>query len=132
MNKVISLFVSLLFVFSTLIFGFTGEIVQSFDIPSAYPTGLTFDGKYLWLADRKADKIYAINKENGQVVSNIPSPAYWPMGLTWDGEALWNVDVKGGIPLAENYNGVIYRLSPKDGTILKTVQAPTKRPRGLA
>jgi DNA-binding beta-propeller fold protein YncE len=132
MNKFFIIFFSLLFVFPTLISGFTGEIVQSFDIPGIYPTGLTFDGKYLWLADRKADEIYSINKENGQVVRSIPAPAYWPMGLTWDGKALWNVDVKGGIPLAENYNGIIYQLSPKDGTILKTVQAPTSRPRGLA
>ena len=132
MNKIFIIFFSLLFVFPTFVSGITGEIIQSYDIPGSYPTGLTFDGKYLWLADRKTDEIYAINPENGQVVRSIPAPAYWPMGLTWDGKALWNIDVKGGIPQAENYNGIIYQLSPTDGTILKTVPAPTSKPIGLA
>jgi transglutaminase-like putative cysteine protease/DNA-binding beta-propeller fold protein YncE len=132
MKKNIITFLSLLLIVSPVIFGYTGEIVQSFDIPAAYPTGLTFDGEYLWLADRKTDKIYSINRETGQVVKSIAAPAYWPMGLTWDGQALWNADIKGGIPLAENYRGIIYRLNPRDGTILKTVQSPTNVPRGLA
>ncbi len=132
MKKKSIVFFSLLFILPLLIFGITGEIMQSFNTPASYPTGLTFDGKYLWLADRKTDKIYAIDKESGEVVKSIDTPAYWPMGLTWDGKAIWNADVKGGIPLAENYMGVIYQLDPRDGTILKTVQSPSKRPGGLA
>ncbi|MBI4947379.1 MAG: transglutaminase [Bacteroidetes bacterium] len=117
--------------FPVLTFAYTGEVVKSFNTPGAHPTGLTFDGKYLWLADRKTDKLYCIDTASGKVIREIPSPAYWPTGLAWDGTNLWNADVKGGIPLAENYNGKIYKMDPKSGKILNTVQAPSSTPRGL-
>jgi len=132
MKNIILLFLGMILFSPAFLTGYSGEVVRSFDLPSAFPTGLTFDGDHLWLADRKTDKIYCLNKETGDVVRVIDAPAYWPMGLTWDGESLWNADVKGGVPLAENYAGVIYSIDPEDGTILKTVPAPAKSPRGLA
>ncbi|MFC2132042.1 transglutaminase domain-containing protein [Bacteroidota bacterium] len=110
---------------------YTGETVLSYDTPGQYPTGLAFDGKNLWLADRKTGMLYSIDPANGKVLHNIEAPGFWPQGLAWDGEALWNADVKGGLPLSENYNGKIYRIDPKDGTLLKTIPAPCKSPRGL-
>jgi transglutaminase-like putative cysteine protease len=110
---------------------FPGKIVKKHKTPGVIPTGLTYDGSSLWLADRKAKKLFSMNPETGKVIKEINSPAYWPMGLAWDGKHLWGVDVKGGIPLSENYNGKIYKIDPKDGTILHTVNAPTSSPRGL-
>ncbi|MBN2173789.1 MAG: hypothetical protein JW731_06645 [Bacteroidales bacterium] len=110
---------------------YTGEIIESINSPGSFPTGLTFDGKNIWLADYQTDLLYCIDPQTGKVVRSIPAPAYWPEGLAWDGEFLWNADVKGGIPLSENYNGKIYKIDPNDGTILKTVQAPASTPRGL-
>lgn len=121
-----------LFVFPSIVFSYTGEIADSIPTPGDYPTGFAFDGKYLWLADRKADKIFKIDPADGKIVHSIESPAYWPAGLAWDGETLWCSDVKGGLPLSENYNGKIYRIDPKDGTVLKTIPAPCKVPRDLA
>ncbi len=128
MKKLISIITVLL---PMLVFAYTGEIAKSFDIPGHFPTGLTFDGKNIWLADYKTDKLYSIDPKTGKVIRSIPAPAYWPEGLAWDGEALWNADIKGGIPLSENYDGKIYRIDPNDGTILKTIQAPSYSPRGL-
>ena len=110
---------------------YTGEIIKAFNTPGDFPTGMTFDGTHLWVADRKTEKLYCINPADGKVIREISSPAYWPMGLAWDGEALWNADVKGGLPLSENYNGKIYRIDPENGTILKTIPAPSSTPRGL-
>jgi transglutaminase-like putative cysteine protease/streptogramin lyase len=129
MKKLITLFTLLI---PFLVYSYTGEIIKSFDIPGNYPTGLTFDGTNLWLADYKADKLFCIDPSTGKVLRSIPSPAYWPEGLTWDGEALWNADIKGGIPLSENYDGKIYRVDPTDGTILRMIQSPGISPRGLA
>ncbi len=128
MKKLISIISVLL---PVMLFAYTGEIITSFDTPGHFPTGMTFDGKNIWLADYKTDKLYCINPENGKLIRSIPAPAYYPEGLAWDGEALWNADIKGGIPLSENYNGIIYRINPEDGTILKTVQSPSHSPRGL-
>ena len=111
---------------------YPGEVTKKFKTPGQIPTGLTNDGQYLWMADRKAKQLFAVNPGNGEVVKELSSPAYWPMGLTWDGENLWSVDVKGGIPLSENYEGVVYKVDPEDGTILHTVRAPGSTPRGLA
>ncbi len=129
MRKMIYLFLLLIFPFAG--FSYTGEVIASFDIPGSYPTGLTFDGTHLWLADYQTDLLYCIDPETGKVIRSIPAPAYWPEGLAWDGEYLWNADVKGGLPLSENYAGKVYQVDPEDGTILKTVQAPGSTPRGL-
>ena len=87
---------------------YPGEVKKKFDTPGAIATGLTYDGNLLWVADRKAKQLYGLNPETGETEKKLNSPAYWPMGLTWDGKNLWNVDVKGGIPVSENYNGMVY------------------------
>ncbi len=111
---------------------YTGEVINSFDTPSDYPAGLTWDGKHLWISDFGTDKIYQINK-NGKVIHTIESPAYWPAGLAFDGKYLWNSDTKGQIPEGDEYHrGRIYKIDPKDGTILSSVPAPTPSPAGLA
>ena len=46
----------------------TGEVVKQFPVPGRCPTGLTFDGESLWLADRRSDLLYRIDPEDGHVV----------------------------------------------------------------
>lgn len=132
MKKHITILLISLFFFPFMLSAYTGEIIKSYDTPGSFTTGLTYDGKYIWLSDRKADLIYCIDPANGKVVRSIKSPAYWPTGLAWDGEYIWNADIRGGIPLAENFTGKIYRIDPKDGTIVKTLPAPSDSPIGLA
>ena len=122
MKKLFSVMMLVLFLFNGL-WAYTGEVVKEFDTPGSCPMGLAFDGKNLWLADRKADKLFYINPKNGKVLRSINSPAYWPMGLCWDGEALWNADWK---------EGKIFKIDPQTGIILKTVESPERSPRGLA
>lgn len=109
----------------------TGEVIREMEVPGRVPTGLTFDGDQLWIADRDAQLIYRIDRRNGKVLKTIESPGYWPMGLAWDGSSLWNADVKGGIALTENYQGKIYQLNPENGHVLHAVSAPCNAPRGL-
>jgi transglutaminase-like putative cysteine protease len=132
MRKHIIITMISILLFPFMLSAYTGEIVKSFDTPGSFTTGLTYDGKYIWLSDRKADLIYCIDPADGKVIRSIKSPAYWPTGLAWDGKYLWNADIRGGIPLAENFVGKIYKVDPKDGTILKTVPAPSNSPMGLA
>ncbi|HOW25726.1 MAG TPA: transglutaminase domain-containing protein [Bacteroidales bacterium] len=112
--------------------GYPGEVIRSFSSPGEFPTGLAFDGNYLWVADRYVDKIFCIDPANGVVIRSIPSPGYWPAGLAWDGQYLWNIDFQGGLPLSENYNAQIYQLDPVTGNILHTVQSPAGITHGLA
>lgn len=110
---------------------YTGEVSKKFKTPGEIPTGLTYDGEYLWMADRKDKMLYAVDPSTGEVAGSIQSPAYWPMGVAWDGKSLWNIDVKGGVPLSENYKGVVYQINPEDGTVLHSVNVPASQPRGL-
>ncbi len=112
-------------------FSYTGEILKSFKSPGKWPTGMAFDGQNLWVADRKADKIFCIDPENGKQVREIPSPAWWPTGMAWDGQNLWCADIKGGLPLSENFNGKVYQLDPQNGNILRALDVPVVAITGL-
>ncbi len=109
----------------------TGKVIKQFKTQGNYPTGLCFDGKNLWQADRETDKIYCINIENGDLIREIESPAYWPAGLAWDGEFLWNADFRGRTDKAEDRDGMIFKVDPQTGNILKTLRAPSRSPQGL-
>ena len=129
MRRIIA-FLSMLFVFN-IISAYPGKIVKSFDTPGKFSTGLTYDGKFLWVADRQTDLIYKINPSNGKVVKTIKAPAFWIVGLAWDGKYLWAVDFKGALPKAENYHGVLYKIDPENGTVLHTVELPIIKPQDI-
>lgn len=117
-------FLTALLLITTLsIYSYPGKVLKSFKIPYNYPTGLVYDGKYLWFADHKVDKLICIDPSDGKIIREINSPGFWPMGLAYDGKYLWNVDEK---------QKKIYKLDPKDGTILNTIDAPSDNPCGLA
>lgn len=116
-------FLGILLLLQATALPFTGEVINSFVTPAGCPTGIEFDGKNIWLADRKTDTLYCINADNGKVIREIVSPGYWPMGLAWDGSTLWCSDL---------HDGKIYQVNPKDGTILRAVDSPGSSPRDLA
>jgi len=101
----------------------TGDIEREFFTPGSCPTGLTFDGKSLWLADRKTDSLYRISIKDGAVEKAIPAPGFQVEGLTWDGAYLWVLDVE---------EGVILQFNPETGIAEKTISAPCSNPQGLA
>ena len=103
--------------------GYPGQILKQFKTPYPSPTGLTFDGKNLWIADHKADKLISISPLTGETIREIPSPGFWPMGLAWDGKYLWNIDGK---------QKKIFQVDPVNGTILRIIDSPSANPEGLA
>jgi len=106
----------------SVVFSYPGEKVAAYKLENQHSTGLTFDGKNLWLADHKTDQLYCINPANGKILRQIPSPGYWPMGLAWDGKNLWNVDSK---------QKKIFKIRASDGLILNSIDAPSNNPEGL-
>ncbi len=115
-------FISLCIVSGSLCFAAVGSVERSLPAPGPSPTGMTWDGKYLWIADMKLHTIFKINPDNGSVISSIPSPGLWPAGLAWDGMYLWNVDT---------VEKRIYKIDPSSGTILQSFDSPTESPRGI-
>ncbi len=131
MRNVIAIWI-ILFLCNLTTTGQTGEIIKEFKTQGNYPTGICFDGKNIWYADRETDKLYCVNAETGKLIRQIESPAYWPMGLAFDGKYLWNADFRGRTNKSEDMDGMIFKIDPGDGTILKTLRAPSNSPKGLA
>ena len=123
-KKILILCIFILFgLMVNLVFGTPGDIVVSFPAPGQCSTGLTFDGKALWLSDRFSDSLYAINPETGIVMQTMEAPGYIPLGLAWDGKYLWCIDGE------ENR---IYKLDIKTGIAVKSIEAPSYSPQGMA
>ncbi len=96
------------------------RIVQSFDVPGKLdkvsgkrvtPSGLAWDGQYLWSANWDSQRIYQLNPVTGEIVKFISSPGRQPLGLAWDGQYLWNTD---------GQTERIYRLNPSNGRTVRT------------
>jgi len=100
-----------------------GDIVKKIDVPFHNPTGIAWDGKSLWVADRMKDKFYRIDCKKGKVVDSLVSPAYFPSGLAWDGKLLWSTD-----PGTRK----IYATDPSNGLTVKTIDSPSPSPMGIA
>jgi sugar lactone lactonase YvrE len=92
-----------------------GAVLASIPTPGPCTTGLTWDGKHLWVGDHKTDTLYRVDPASGKVLGSLPSPGYRPAGLAWDGKHLWNVD-----PI----EGKIYRLDVARGAATLTVDTP--------
>ncbi|MDI6809271.1 MAG: transglutaminase domain-containing protein [Candidatus Eisenbacteria bacterium] len=108
---------------ASYVFAATGDVEKSFPTPRSCPTGLTFDGKYLWNCDRKTDMLYKIDPDNGKVVDSLSSPGFHPLGLAWDGKFLWNVDAE---------DNLIFQIDAKTGLAVKTLTSPSQTSDGLA
>jgi transglutaminase-like putative cysteine protease len=98
-------------------------VERSFPTPGPSPTGMAWDGKYLWIADMKVHKIFKVSPKDGSIEASIPSPGLWPMGLAWDGKHLWCVD---------SDEDKIFKLDPINGHVLKAIESPSGTPRGIA
>ncbi len=116
---ILALFVLLNF---TLLLAYPGKIIKQMAAPGRFCTGLTFDGKYLWVADYQRDSLYQIDPHTQKVIRAIPSPGFWPMGLAWDGHYLWNAD---------RQQKKIFQIDPGDGSIVNVFDAPSSDPQGL-
>ncbi|MDI6780368.1 MAG: transglutaminase domain-containing protein [Bacteroidota bacterium] len=122
MKKLTVLFILLLFLNVTSL-SRVGDVLKVIKTPGPLPTGLTYDGKNLWLADAYTDKIYKINPETREVISSFDSPGYHPEGLTWDGKYLWHIDAG---------EKLMYQIDPSTGKALKILESNSSNPRDLA
>jgi len=68
------------------------DIVKSVSGIWTNPSGLTWDGQYLWLGDWWADKIYKLSPLDGSIITSFSVPGSSCNGLAWDGQYLWVSD----------------------------------------
>lgn len=109
-----------------------GNIISSFFTPSAsissYPTGLAWDGQYLWNNDpmetspNSNDSVYQITT-NGQIIQSHHAYGTYVSGLAFDGQYLWS---------SNNPSLEIYKIDLLSFTVVDTINAPNSFPNGLA
>ena len=102
--------------------------IRSFSAPpGTQPSGLAWDGNYLWLSSyMKNGGIYQINSWDGTVQKFCTPPVAQFAGyggLAFDGSFLW---------VADAYGGGIYKLDTLDCSILASIPSPDKYPSDLA
>lgn len=69
--------------------------LNSFPSPGPTPSGMTYDGENLWVADEKEGAIYKITTTDGTILETYKSPIRYPSGLAWDGQGgLWVVGME--------------------------------------
>jgi sugar lactone lactonase YvrE len=100
-----------------------GKALKVYPTPGQHPTGMTFDGRLIWLADTMTARLYGLNPDSGKVEKTLEAPGYDPRGLAWDGQWLWCVD--GG-------EAAIYGLDVETGVAEKILESYTPKPGGLA
>jgi len=130
--KKISILALAFFILSISLAAGPGNVVKQLASPSPGATGMAFDGKALWTADRKTDKLYRIDPASGRVLATLAAPGYFCTGLAWDGRHLWVADMDFTNTATESYCGKIYQVDVQTGHTLKVIMAPASDPQGLA
>lgn len=100
-----------------------GDIANKIDLPFHHATGVTWNGKAFWIADRKTDTFYKLDPAEEAVIDSIRSPGYFPSGICWDGKLLWSTDPS---------SGKIYALDTGTGMTVKTIDSPSSSTTGIA
>jgi DNA-binding beta-propeller fold protein YncE len=65
--------------------------VTTFNSPGPSPSGLAYDGKFLWCSDKSENKIYKIDK-SGKILASFAGPGSEPTDMTFAYEHLWVAD----------------------------------------
>jgi len=99
-----------------------GDVVTTFPTGD-YPTGLTWDGTHVWLADRDCGRLYAIDPTSGALVDSVECPAFSPLGLAYGEGSIW---------VSGYYEDGIYRLDMATRKVVDVISAPGDLTTGLA
>ncbi len=67
------------------------SIVSEFDPPGTSPTGLAFDGTYLWHVNLGSKTVYKLDTW-GNIISSFEAPGNMPFDIACQGEYLWISD----------------------------------------
>jgi hypothetical protein len=79
-----------------------GNVIDSIDAPHDRPSGLAWDGTYIWLCDTLQNVIYKLDTD-GTIMEQYQAPGSYPVGLAFHENYLWLVDWE---------TDTIYKLDP--------------------
>jgi len=91
------------------------------------PQGITFDGTYIWVANRGDDTVTKLRTSDGALIGtynagNMDTLGYAPGGIAFDGEYIW---------VANQASNSVTKLRASDGVLIGTY-ATGVAPMGIA
>jgi len=98
------------------------NIVGCFESPGSNPTGLCYDGRYVWHCDADQARIFKIDVTKEEIICSRDTPFGHPWGLTWDGEFIW---------ISDDFERRIIKMD-SSGNIIKSFSYPNMDIHGLA
>ncbi len=98
-----------------------GDIIDVFEIPFDYVTGLASDGELIWGVNNTQRRLFALNYETNDIEYNIALD-FTPLAMAFDGEKLW---------IAEFRTNRIHRYN-LEGGFIDQVEIPYNMVYGLA
>ncbi len=78
------------------------EVAEAFDVPGHRPSGMCFDGRFVWISDRDSGRVDRFDPEAKAITRSAVTPGFSPFGVAWDGRDMWVTD---------SGTGRMYRLS---------------------
>lgn len=97
------------------------QVADAFDTPGHRPSGMCFDGRFVWITDRDSGRIDRFDPEVEQITRSALTPGFSPLGVAWDGHQVWVSDAG---------TGLMYRLSGSRRTWSATVAEESFMHRG--
>ena len=109
-------------------YGQIGKVNKTLTFSNGFqPSGICWDGSYLWVIDYSQDLINKIDPSSGEVLLSFSAPDILPAGLAWDGEYLWcsgnrkreifKLSTTGDVLTSFELSGSIRGLTIVDGNI---------------
>jgi sugar lactone lactonase YvrE len=114
-----------------------GKALREFPTKTDKGSGITFDGKDLWIASTYNRMLVKVSAQDGKTIKEMPSPGsgvvkWGPRsahprptgahGLEWRDGQLW---------VSNPPDHTIYVVNPEDGAVIRKFPAPGVRPHGI-
>lgn len=79
---------------------------QSFPSPTALPTGIAYDGEYLWVCGYNEYQIFCVSPFDGSVLKTLPLNVKRPYGIACQDSLIYILDNENKQIVSMNTNGV--------------------------
>lgn len=89
-------------------------------IPLSQPTGIAFDGSYIWVASQKDNTVSKIARDTGDVIASV-AVGKQPQGMAFDGSSIW---------VANRGSNTVSKINPETNAVTATIAVGDK-PVGL-
>lgn len=101
----------------------TGNILDQFDLPDHYMSGIAYDNGDFWVATYydPDGHIYKLD-DQGNILQSFPAPDNQPWDLCLENGYLW---------MADYWGDTLYKIDPSDGTLLESYPSESNDPAGI-